>query len=300
MSEAFFTDKAAVRQAFDRAAPAYDAAAVLQREVVARMLERLQLIKVSPLRVLDAGCGTGQALAGLRQRYPDAQMLALDLAPAMLRELHKKQPTSIKSLFGLRDRQRPLLLAGDIEALPLADDSVDVIWSSLTLQWCNTPDLAFGEFLRVLKPGGLLMFATLGPDTLQELRAAFAGIDGYSHVNRFIDMHDLGDALGQQGFAAPVMEMEHLTLTYPDARAVMRDLKEIGAANHTLGRRHGLFGKAAWQRVQQQYEPFRREGVLPCTYEVIYGHAWKPERSAAKRLPDGAQIIEFRPRLGGV
>ncbi|MBE9610129.1 malonyl-ACP O-methyltransferase BioC [Chitinilyticum piscinae] len=295
MSEAFYTDKKAVQAAFDRAAQSYDAAAVLQREVADRMLERLALMRIEPVRVLDAGCGTGYALPGLRQRFGSAELLALDLAPGMLRVVQQKQ-SGFRQLFGLLDRQKALPLCGDIEALPLADASVDVIWSSLTLQWCNTPDRAFAEFRRVLRPGGLLLFATLGPDTLHELRTAFAGVDGYSHVNQFIDMHDLGDALGQQGFSGPVMDMEYLTLTYPDARAVMRDLKDIGAANHMHGRRSGMMGRAAWQRVVAQYEALRRDGVLPCTYEVIYGHAWKTDAPASRTLADGAQIIEFRPR----
>ncbi|WP_028448913.1 MULTISPECIES: malonyl-ACP O-methyltransferase BioC [Chitinibacter] len=298
MAEDFYTDKAAVRAAFDKAAATYDAAAVLQREVVERMLERLALIRLQPNIVVDAGCGTGYALTGLKQQYPQAHTLALDLAPAMVRTaLNKHSQTGLSSLFGLLDKQRPWPLCADIERLPLADNSVDLIWSSLTLQWCNTPDQAFAEFQRVLKPGGLLMFATLGPDTLKELRTAFAGIDGHEHVNRFIDMHDLGDALVQQGFATPVMDMEYLTLTYQDAKSVMQDLKSIGASNHMLGRRSGLLGKTAWQRVQAQYEPLRRDGKLPCTYEVVYGHAWKNERQRPQgQRADGSQIIEFRPR----
>lgn len=296
MSEAFYTDKAAVRAAFDKAAESYDAAAVLQREVADRMLDRLSLVKLNPARVLDAGCGTGYALPALRERFAAAQLLALDLAPGMLQVVARKQSGGLRKLFGLLDRQKAMPVCGDVEALPFADASLDLIWSSLTIQWCNTPDAVFAEFFRVLKPGGLLMFATLGPDTLKELRVAFDGVDGYSHVNRFIDMHDLGDALGQQGFAGPVMDMEYLTLTYKDARGVMRDLKDIGASNHTDGRRQGLMGKAAWRQVQAQYETLRRDGVLPCTYEVIYGHAWKPESGPVRHLPDGAQIIEFRPR----
>jgi malonyl-CoA O-methyltransferase len=261
------------------------------------MFERLELIRITPDRVLDAGSGTGYAVPKLQQRFPAAQMIELDLAPSMLQVSRAKQSgTGFKKLLNTFSRREPAQVCSDIERLPFSDNSLDVIWSSLTLQWCNTPDAAFAEFQRVLKPGGLLMFATLGPDTLKELRIAFDGIDGYEHVNRFIDMHDLGDALVNQGFATPVMDMEYITMTYQNAKAVMDDLKGIGAHNNMQGRRAGLFGKAAWQRVQAQYEVLRRDGQLPCTYEVVYGHAWKAEPKASNRLADGSQVIEFRPR----
>ncbi|WP_255991354.1 malonyl-ACP O-methyltransferase BioC [Chitinolyticbacter albus] len=296
MSETFYTDKAAMRVAFDKAAGSYDAAAVLQREVADRMAERLDYIKLAPSRVLDAGCGTGYASPMLRARYPEAQLVELDLAPGMLQVARQKgQGGMLQRWLHLFERNRVLQVCGDVERLPLADASVELIWSNLTLQWCNTPDAVFAECFRVLKPGGLLMFSTLGPDTLKELRAAFDGIDGYSHVNRFIDMHDLGDALVKAGMATPVMDMEQITLTYPDAKAVMRDLKAIGAHNVTEGRNRGLMGKAAWQQVVAQYERFRHAGELPCSYEVVYGHAWKPEPRPGQ-LADGRQVIEFRPR----
>ncbi|WP_157670584.1 malonyl-ACP O-methyltransferase BioC [Chitinibacter sp. GC72] len=297
MSEQFHTQKSAIRASFDKAAAHYDAAAVLQREIVDRMFERLELIRLTPQRVLDAGSGTGYAVPKLQQRFGAAQLIELDLAHSMLCVSRDKQMGSgVKKLFRQLSQRQPAQVCSDIERLPFADNSIDLIWSSLTLQWCNTPDAAFAEFRRVLKPGGLLMFATLGPDTLKELRTAFAGVDGYEHVNRFIDMHDLGDALVQQGFATPVMDMEYITLTYQDARSVMNDLKGIGAHNSMHGRRTGMFGKQAWQRVQAQYETLRRDGKLPCTYEVVYGHAWKNEPKAPKQLADGSQIIEFRPR----
>ncbi|WP_283150350.1 malonyl-ACP O-methyltransferase BioC [Silvimonas soli] len=293
MSEAFYTDKVAVRAAFDKAASTYDAAAVLQREVVQRMAERLDYIRIKPERMLDAGSGTGFACPILRERYPEGRLIELDLAPGMLRIAREQRGGGIKAMF---DRRKPVQVCGDLEALPLASNSVDLIWSSLALQWCNVPDAAFAEMLRVLKPGGLLMFSTLGPDTLKELRSAFASIDGYTHVNQFIDMHDLGDALVNSGFATPVMDMEHITLTYPELKPILADLKGIGAHNATRGRRSGMMGKTAWQRVVANYEQFRRDGELPATYEVVYGHAWKPEIMPARTLADGSQVIEFRPR----
>ncbi|XZG71354.1 malonyl-ACP O-methyltransferase BioC [Chitinibacteraceae bacterium HSL-7] len=292
----FFTDKDAVRASFDRAADSYDAAAVLQREVADRMAERLDFIKLAPQVVIDAGCGTGYATSMLRARYPEALQVQLDLAPAMLEVAREKAAGgALGRLVSLFKGPKVVQVAADVEVLPFADNSVDFIWSSLTYQWCNTPDRTFAEAFRVLKPGGLLMFSTLGPDTLKELRAAFAAIDHATHVNEFIDMHDLGDALVASGLSNPVMDMEYITMTYPDVKAVMKDLKAIGAHNVTQGRLRGMLGKTAWQRVVERYERFRFDGELPCTYEVVYGHAWKPEPKAPKRA-DGAQVIEFRSR----
>jgi len=295
MSEAFYTDKARVRAAFERAAASYDSAAVLQREVSDRMAERLAYIKHEPAVILDAGSGTGYGAAQLRERYPDARIIELDLAAAMLQASRAKQQDGA-GFFGrlLGKARTPWQVCGDLEALPLADQSVDMIWSNLAIQWVNVPDSVFAEFRRVLKPDGLVMFSTLGPDTLLELRAAFAGIDGATHVNQFIDMHDLGDALVRTGFGEPVMDMDKIVLTYDDARAVMQDLKAIGAHNATGGRGRGLMGKHAWQQVCSAYEARRRDGKLPATYEVVYGHAWfgRPKQKA-NLLPDGRQVIEF-------
>ena len=165
--------------------------------------------------------------------------------------------------------RRVLPVCADIEHLPLRFDSIDLVWSNLALQWVNAP-LALAEFKRVLKPGGLLMFSTFGPDTLKELRAAYAGIDAYSHVNRFIDMHDLGDMLVHAGFADPVMDMEYITLTYGNVRALMRDLKAIGASSVSGVRASGMTTRSKIAALEARYENFRRDGKLPATFEVVY------------------------------
>jgi malonyl-CoA O-methyltransferase len=285
--------KQAIRAAFEKAARTYDDAAFLQQEVARRMDERLAMMKLSPGRILDAGCGTGFGFPLLNTRYPDAHLVGLDLAHAMLTEARQRLPKP--SLF---DRLRsPFsshhapLISADMEAMPLAADSVDMIWSSLAMQWIAAPENMFREMRRVLKPGGLLLFSTFGPDTLRELRAAFAGVDGYSHVNRFIDMHDIGDALIHSGFANPVMEMEYLTLTYADLKGVLRDLKGIGAHTVLEGRREGLMGRREWQRLVANYEQFRHEGRLPATYEVIYGHAWVGDNASWE---DGRKVIQLK------
>ena len=270
-------DKKLLRRSFERAAHSYDAAAVLQHEVCKRMDERLDLIKHQPATLLDAGSGTGNAVPALRARYPQARVIAFDLALTMLQRgrMHKGERAGTPWWKAFL-KQPVNELCGDIEQLPLAGGSVDMVWSNLALQWMNDPDKAFGEFYRVLAPGGLLMFSTFGPDTLKELRAAYAGVDQYTHVSRFIDLHDVGDILVKRGFADPVMDMDPFTLTYSDVRALMHDLKAIGAHNVTQDRPPGLTGRARLAAVTQAYEPLRRAGKLPATFEVVYGHAWKP------------------------
>lgn len=281
----FLIDKRQMRLAFNRAAPHYDAAAVLQREVCTRMLERLDYIKLSPSRILDAGSGTGWGTRQLAQRYPDARMVALDIAIGMLQFARGRSGWWQKLFGGAKQSQ----ICADVEALPLAANSLEMVWSNLTIQWCNDLPATFVELHRVLKVEGLLMFSTFGPDTLKELRQAFNGVDQYSHLNRFADMHDIGDMLVHAGFAEPVMDMEYITLTYDDVRSVLQDLKTIGAHNATAGRGRGLTGKNAWAHLTENYERLRHNGKLPATFEVVYGHAWKPQPRVTK---DGAAIIK--------
>jgi malonyl-CoA O-methyltransferase len=286
----FAIDKKLMRHAFNRAAAGYDAAAVLQQEVCTRMLERLECIRLQPERILDAGSGTGWGTRRLAQRYPSAQMIALDIASGMLLAARGRSGWWQKLFGGTRQMQ----VCGDIEALPLAANSVEMVWSNLALQWCNDLPDTFGELHRVLKVDGLLMFSTFGPDTLKELRGAFAGVDRHNHLNRFTDMHDIGDMLVHSGFAEPVMEMEYITLTYADVRGVLHDLKAIGAHNATAGRGRGLMGKNAWARLIENYERLRSNGRLPATFEVVYGHAWKPQPRMTR---DGAAIIKTSFKL---
>lgn len=284
-----------VRRAFDRAALTYDAHAVLQREVCDRLLTRLDFMTLQPGRVLDVGTGTGYGLAHLHARYPAAELCALDIAPAMLAAARARlpQPTWARrtlSRFGSQPAGAAHLVCADMDRLPLAENSVDLIWSSLALQWTHELEATLKGFHRTLAPGGLLIFATFGPDTLKELRAAFSAIDDAPHVNRFIDLHDIGDMLIHAGFASPVMEMEMLTLTYSDLKSLMHDLKGIGAHNAAASRRRGLLGKSAWARLEQAYAAQRRDGRLPATFEVVYGHAWAGDKT---RREDGRQVIEF-------
>lgn len=280
----FEIDKRQVRRSFSRAAADYDSAAVLQREVCSRMLERLDYVKLQPSRILDVGSGTGWGTRQLAQRYPAAQIVALDIAIGMLQNA-RGHSSWWQKLFG---GAKLGYVCADVEALPLPANSVELVWSNLALQWCNDLPATFAGLHRVLKVDGLLMFSTFGPDTLKELRQAFHGVDGHNHLNRFADMHDIGDMLTRSGFAEPVMDMECLTLTYDDVRGVLYDLKRIGAHNATGGRGQGLMGKQAWARLLDNYEKLRRDGKLPATYEVVYGHAWKAQ---PRMTQEGAAII---------
>jgi malonyl-CoA O-methyltransferase len=292
MSDSHEFDKRNVRRSFERAAATYDAAAVLQREVERRMFERLDYVRLAPACVLDAGSGTGTGARELARRYSEARVIALDIALTMLQAA--REPRSLLQRMGV-GRSRIACVCGDVERLPLKTSSVDLVWSNATLQWATDLAATLHELRRVLRPGGLLMFSTFGPDTLKELRAAFAAVDGHSHVNRFFDMHDIGDMLVRARLADPVMDMEHITMTYGTVRDLMRDLKAIGAHNVTAGRPRGLGGRQALAAVEQYYEAWRRNGVLPATYEVVYGHAWA-SAGDAQRTAEGHAVMQFHRR----
>lgn len=255
-------DKHQARLAFSRAAPTYDEVALLQREIGQRMIERLHQIKLQPEVILDLGAGTGVAAAELGRIYRQADIIALDFAFPML-------------LLAQR-RGRNSCLCADMEQLPLADQTVDMIYSNAAIQWSNDLGQIFQEFLRVLKPEGLLMFTTFGPDTLKELRAAWSKADGHTHVSWFPDMHDVGDMLVQANFTDPVLDVDRITLTYKNVKGLMRDLKGLGAHNVTQNRNRGLTGKAKMKAMLSAYEAFRQDGRLPASYEVIFGYARAP------------------------
>jgi malonyl-CoA O-methyltransferase len=268
-----------VRRSFDRAAATFDAAAVLHAEVRRQLLQRLDLTDLAPRVIVDAGAGTGHASRALRRRYPKAQVIAVDSALGMLRAAARQ-----------RSWRRPFArICATAEHLPLADGSVDLILSNLMLQWCN-PDAVFEEFRRVLAPRGFLSFTSLGPDTLRELRASWERVDSQSHVNQFIDMHDLGDALVRAGFAVPVLDVEHYTLTYTEVRRLAADLKAVGAHNATAGRPKGLTGRGKFAALQTAYEAYRHEGRLPATYEIVFGQAWAPVAASRRRGAEDASV----------
>lgn len=289
MAEEFSLDKREVRRAFERAAEDYDAHAVLQREIADRLMQRLEFLKLAPVRILDAGCGTGYATRTLSGKFPHAEVVAMDIAPAMLR-LARRQTSWWKRPWQTLNRSATRYVCGDLERLPFKASTVDFIYSSLAFQWAGDLAATLRELYRIQKPGGAILFATFGPDTLKELRAAFALVDARRHMSRFTDMHDIGDMLVHAGYQNPVMEMEHITLTYGNLKALMQDLKRIGAHNAAADRPRGMFGRRAWEQLEQGYEHYRQAGRLPATYEVVYGHAWVGDKT---QLANGQQIIQF-------
>ena len=277
----FRLDRARLRASFDRASASYDACASLQSRIAAELLERLELFRFTPGVVLDLGSGTGRVTRELQRRYPRARVIALDIAPGMLREARRHQ-----SRWRRFDR-----VCGDALRLPLKDGSVDLIFSNLMLQWCEPLAVALAEVRRVLGPSGFFAFSTFGPDTLHELRRAWAETDGYNHVNHFSDMHEVGDALMRAGLIEPVLDVDHIEVGYPDVLTLMRDLKAIGAHNVTAGRPRALAGRARLARVQRAYESFRHDERLPATYEVIYGASWGAAGRPAVTATDGVARI---------
>ena len=277
----YHRDKARVRRNFDRAAGRYDQVAVLQRVTGERLLERLDVIRLAPGRILDLGAGTGQFAARLAQRYDGAQVIQVDLAFNML-----KRPGPV-----MADHAGPMLVCADAEHLPVADGCIGFAFSNLMLQWVSLLDQALAEIFRALRAGGLLLFSTFGPDSLAELRDSWARVDDHVHVNAFTDMHDVGDALVRSGFVDPVTETETFTLVYDDGLALMRDLKSLGATNVNAGRRKSLTGKHKLQAMLAAYERHRRDDGLPATFEAIYGHAWVPESQGNRVFP-----VSFRSR----
>lgn len=282
---AFRLNRPQMRASFDRASATYEAAAVLQARISNELLERLEPFHFKPSVVLDLGAGTGRLTRELKRRFRGALVIALDLAPGMLREARRHQ-----QFFRRFER-----VCGDAMQLPLATASVDVLVSNLMLQWCDPPDYVFAEVRRVLKPGGFFAFSTFGPDTLMELRASWAEADGtahaYNHVNHFFDMHDMGDALVRAGLSEPVLDVDRMQLAYQDTLSLMRDLKAIGAHNVTAGRPRGLVGRSRLRRMQAAYETFRTDGKLPATYEVVYGAAWGAAGRHASAMVDGEARI---------
>jgi malonyl-CoA O-methyltransferase len=279
----FQPDLNLLRRAFQRAAGHDDDAAFLLREIGGRLLERLDLLKLKPEVILDVGCGTGIITAPLMKKYRRARVIGLERAPAMVAKARQRAPW-LRTLHGL---------CAEPEALPLADARFDLIFSNLALPWTLDLDRTLAEFRRLLKPGGALLFSTLGPDTLLELRRSWAAAgDGCNHVNAFLDMHDIGDALLRARLAEPVMDVERLTLTYQDVATLAHDLGQLGARNITLGRPTGLTGKGRWRAMRNAYEQYRRpDGLLPVSCEVVYGHAWGPWPNQARSRNAGPAVF---------
>lgn len=255
-----------VARAFSQSASTYDSVSVLQKEIGNRLLERLDLIKIAPKSIMDLGSATGYFVSILEKRYSKARIYGVDRAMGMLQYARQKTPWLTHQRF----------IQADAAYLPFTAQCFDLIFSNLTLHWCCDLKTVFQETYRVLKPGGFFIFSVMGPDTLHELRDSWKKVDAYPHVNKFADMHDVGDCLVQTGWADPVMDMEYLSLKYGSLEGLIDDLRKLGAHNNFAGKRQTLTGKERFKQMVLNYEAYRTEGLLPATYEIIYGHAWRP------------------------
>jgi len=271
-------DRAAIRRSANRASTRYDESAVLAAHLRDELARRLEWISFVPGAVLDLGCGTGHGAAVLAARWPSARVIALDASPAMLAQAAQRN-----------DSDRIERLCAEAEAIPLPDASIDLVYSNLMLPWCEDIDTVFAEIARILAPQGLFTFTTLGPDTLVELRSAWRAAGGGDALHPFTDMHNLGDGLVRAGLAEPVLDVSRYTLTYTDVTAVLRDLKATGSQNAAVKRARGLTGRGRLRALEAAYEGFREAGVLPASYEVVFGQAWgavsRPGRDGEFAVP---------------
>ncbi len=254
----FEIDNQAVIRAFSRAAKTYTQASILPQEIIHRSMERLSYIKCHPAIIVDVGSGTGFALEKLQTRFPSAMVIALDISQSMLQH----------------NQRAGLNICADAQSLPFLSHSVDFLFANFTLPYLNHLPHVFAEWARVLKPNGLLMFTTLGPESFIELRSSWAQVDNHLRTHAFYDVHDIGDMLVKAGFKDPVLDVERITLTYKTMDHLFRDLKSQGAINVLKERCKGLTTQRALAAVKEVYEVLREDGVLPATFEVTYAHAW--------------------------
>lgn len=278
-------NKERISKDFSKAADTYDAAAIVQQEICDRALERLQMLKLTPATILDIGTGTGKSVRGLRAQFPDSHVIASDFAVPMLLQMRQNQPF----------QQTVSLICCDAEDLSIKDASIDLIFSTSTFQWCEDLNQVFTECSRILKPGGVLLFTTFGPDTLKELCQSWAQVDQHIHVHSFIDMHHIGDLLLANHYADPVVDMEVITLEYQQVRQLLRDLKDTGSRGK-FGEADssfsiGLMGKDKFQKFEAAYESQRQKnGLLPASYEIVYGYARKLSANKDKKCSSDIHI----------
>jgi malonyl-CoA O-methyltransferase len=284
INDAYKIDRKQLHSSFNAAALDYDAASLLQQTVANRLIEAFDMLKIEPVSILDLGSGTGYGSEKIKQRFKKAQIYQADISSEMLKVARKREPMFFSKKH---------FVCSDASQMPIAKNQFDLVFSNLMLQWCNDLDAVFAEVRRMLKPGGVFIFATFGPDSLKELRDCWRQVDDDIHVNAFVDMHDVGDALIRNGMSEPVLSIEHIVLLYDECKQLMRELKNIGAHNINQGRRKTLTGKQRLQRVEEHYESYRKNCKLPATYEVVYGHAWRPQQEKVRRDELSSQSISL-------
>lgn len=281
-----FIDETAVRRRFNRLAAGYDRHADIEREVAGRLLERLDPIRLQPQRIVDLGCGTGDGASGLRKRFPSAWLYGVDFAESMLRRGGGKM--GLRRWLPLWPPSLSSSICADAVELPIAAQTIDLVWSNLLLPWCDAPQRVFSEAHRILRSGGLLTFSTLGPDSLKEIRQAFG--DGRVRFHRLADMHDLGDMLIEAGYSDPVIDMQMIRVTYQDLGRVFEDLRRTGG-NFMRDRPRGMMGRRTWNALRAGIEREAKEGGV--TLELVFGHAWKRVSDASPRM---GVPVRFFPR----
>lgn len=275
-------DRRSVRRRFDRRAASYAAASRLELEIGQRMLERLEYLRVSPRRILDAGAGVSREARALKRRYASATIVAVDHSIGLLRAARHHRGF-FRRLAG---DAAPVAACADLEKLPFADATFDFVWSNMAMHWLDEPLTALRELARVVSPDAPLLVSTLGPDSLAELRA----VAGPDRVHAFMDMHDLGDRMVAAGFSAPVVDTERLTITYPGVDALLSELRDTGQTSSLANRLRGLSGAGFMSRLRGM--PRDSSGRVAVTFEIVYALAW---RAAAART-DGRSVIRFDPR----
>jgi len=274
--------RAAAMRSFNRASRSFDDADFVHCEARRRMFERLALVQFSPEVAVDLGAATGKGSAELADAFPGARIIAVDRSVAMLARAQE------------RCGERVEYVEADAEQLPLADGSVDLLFANLLLPWC-APDAVFSEVARVLREGGVFSFATVGPETLREVRAAWSSIDERIHVHGFVDMHDLGDLVARAGFSDPVMDVDLLTITYRDVGSLVADLHACGASNVAGGRRTTLTGRGRWKQFEQALEATREGDRFAVNVELIFGQAFA--RGPGFQRPGGETSVSAQEML---
>jgi malonyl-CoA O-methyltransferase len=274
-----------IRRRFDRAAPHFDSADFVHAVTREGLRQRLEPLLVEAHTILDLGSATGATGRMLRKRFRRAHIVSLDLSREMLEEARRRKSLLSKASFVL----------ADAEHLPFADGVFDLVVANQLLPWLPEPGRVFGEVARVLRKGGVFAFATLGPDSFRELAQAWSGIDAAAHVNRFADMHDIGDGLVRAGLADPVLDVDRLAVSYEDVGKLLSDLTRAGARNALAARPRGLVGRRRFAAMKAALATPGEEGQIALELELVYGHCWgSGARNAAGHVRIDANRIPLR------
>jgi malonyl-CoA O-methyltransferase len=271
-----------IRRRFERAAATFDESDFVHAVTRDGLLARLEPLLVEAETVIDLGAATGTATRALEKRFRGARVVSIDIAHSMLKRAREKRPWLSKAAFA----------QASADALPFPNESIDVIFSNLLLPWADDPALIFSEIARVLRKGGVFAFATLGPDSLREVGRAWASVDDNAHVNRFLDMHDLGDGLVNAGLRDPVLDVDRLSVSYKNSARLFADLTAVGARNTLNRRAHSLTGKQRYGAMVAALEDTAIEGNLTLDLELVFGHCWGagPKMDPTNFRVDAAEI----------